>query len=114
MEEQLTISRKAEIQNERELVHSRKILSVRIVFCLIFALLATVGMVTGGTDSIWFTVPLAGVALIFFLLALDIWEHCREVSARRWTTLTPRFSHRETSPPVDQGTAQPAANAGAS
>ncbi len=112
MEVQLTSIQKAKIQNESELAHARKVFRVRMVLCLVFAGLASAGTITGGSDAIWFAVPLSGIALIFLLLSLDTWGHCREVSGRRWTALTPRFSSRETNPPADQGSAQPVANAG--
>jgi hypothetical protein len=112
MEVQLTIAQKAQVQNERELAHARKIFVVRIVLCLTFALLAAAGIVLGRTDAIWLSVPLAGIALIFLLLALDAWGHSREVSGRRWATVTPRFPDHKAEPPTDRGMAESAANAG--
>lgn len=112
MEAQLTSIQKAKIQNDSELAHARKVLRMRMVLCLVFAGLASAGIISDGSDAIWFAVPFSGIALIFLLLSLDTWGHCREVSGRRWTALTPRFSNRVMNPPADHGSAQPAANAG--
>lgn len=111
MADELTMAQRVKIHNERELARSWKLFRVRVGFCLLFCSLAASSVAVGGQDGGLFAFPLAGIALIFLILALDSHGHCREVSGRRWTTLTPRFSNRETNPPADQGSAEATANA---
>lgn len=111
MADELTMAQRVKIHNDRELARSRKLFRVRAGFCLLFFTLAASSVAVGGQDGVLFAVPFAGIALIFLMLALDSHGHYHTVSKRRWTALTPRFSHRETNPPAGHSGTQPAASA---
>ncbi len=109
---QKTVAQKAQAQNDNELAHAKKLFTLRLILCYLFALLAFLGLVESQGSGVWFAIPSAGIALIFLLLALDARSHAREVSGRKWTSLTPRFSNRNTATPTDRETTESAVNSG--
>lgn len=110
MADELTMAQKVQIHNERELARSWKLFRVRVGFCLLFCSMAASSLAVAGQDGILIAFPLAGIALIFLILALDCHSHCRAVSERRWTALTPRFSRRRAPSSAGQDSASVAAN----